>query len=44
MKVDAPYTMYVDNEQCISFTKNITVNSRLRTTFQRPGMKSDTGT
>ena len=33
MKVDEPYTMYVDNEQCISFTKNITVNSRLRTTF-----------
>ena len=25
--------MYVDNQQCISFTKNITVSSKLRTTY-----------
>ena len=33
MHISEPYTIYVDNQQCISFTKNITVTSRLRTTY-----------
>jgi len=33
MHISEPYTIYVDNQQCISFTKNITVNSKLRTTY-----------
>ena len=32
MNISEPYTIYVDNQQWISFTKNITVNSKLRTT------------
>ena len=31
--INEPYTVYVDNEQCISFTNNITVNPKLRNTF-----------
>ena len=33
MHISEPYTIYVDNQQCISFTKNITVTSKLRTTY-----------
>ena len=33
LNISEPYTIYVDNQQCISFTKNITVNSKLRTTY-----------
>ena len=33
MNIKEPYDIYVDNKQSISFSKNITVNSKLRTTF-----------
>ena len=33
MNVFEPHDIYVDNKQCVSFSKNITVNSKLRTTF-----------
>ena len=34
MDIKEPYDIiYVDNKQSISFSKNITVNSKLRTTF-----------
>ena len=33
MNVNEPHDIYVDNKQSISFSKNITVNSKLRTTF-----------
>ena len=33
MDIKEPYAIYVDNKQSISFSKNITVNSTLRTTF-----------
>ena len=33
MDIQEPYDIYVDNKQSISFSKNITVNSKLRTTF-----------
>ena len=33
MNISEPYNIHVDNQQCISFTKNIAVNSKLRTTY-----------
>ena len=33
MNVNEPHDIYVDNKQSIRFSKNITVNSKLRTTF-----------
>ena len=33
MNVNEPYAIYVDNKQSFSFSKNVTVNSKLRTTF-----------
>ena len=33
MNVNEPHDIYVDNTQSMSFSKNITVNSKLRTTF-----------
>ena len=33
INIQQPYDIYVDNKQSISFSKNITVNSKLRTTF-----------
>ena len=33
MDINEPHDIYVDNTQSMSFSKNITVNSKLRTTF-----------
>ena len=33
MDIKEPYDIYVDNTQSIGFSKNITVHSKLRTTF-----------